>query len=516
MNQQLIDYIKKARTRGLHDDVILQALTGAGWQSSDVSAALSVAPTEEKIVPRPNQKQPIPVLPILVGILLLCIGSAVGYYLFRQKSDASPRVSDYLPKGSPTAAPKAEGPMVLAYVSRSTEASAASAVQVRFYDVAHNVPLPPIAEIDAVPSKVIELGHWSSDGRYLPILVLSDNNHYTQVPALSTIYLYDAATNAVRQIHSVQNPTYSKETWMIGPFAISQRWSRDGQMVVDSVPNGTGQETNTYVSMDGTVSSRVTDRGVLEANDSLMVKLMLVSPVQPLEVSSISVRGVSTSVRPKGQVVGVIGNKLVSLLQPTGPILSISDSGVASASNYLKFQQAVQEWQKEGLTQEQIAQKTYNLIKPVQDHILYFTDITTGAVVSHINFPSDQWITTTAQVVPGTEEVMLRQENRSAPPTIERYLVTDPSQKDGYRVLFEQPEDRAASNLIAEERMYSESDFSLTADGNWLAEYKGNAGAGTTASNIYLRNIKSGQEIPVCLYCSDLRVFDPTVLTAVY
>lgn len=90
MNQELQDYIKKAKENGLGDEQIKQELLKAGWQEQDINLALSESrsfqvPNPESYSEEAGRKKPsklATIILVVAPIILIIAGGALAYNYF--------------------------------------------------------------------------------------------------------------------------------------------------------------------------------------------------------------------------------------------------------------------------------------------------------------------------------------------------------------------------------------------------------------------------------------------------
>ena len=100
INQQLQDYIVKARQHGMSDDDIRKSLLDVGWQEPDVNECFNFSPSPNRATFFTKKK----ILIITLGlslILIIVTGTIIYLYLYRsviQKQAQSNLLPTYLPQ----------------------------------------------------------------------------------------------------------------------------------------------------------------------------------------------------------------------------------------------------------------------------------------------------------------------------------------------------------------------------------------------------------------------------------
>jgi hypothetical protein len=105
MNQELQDYIKKARGSGMNDEQIKQELLKAGWKAQDINpefggiSALIPTPIAPKVetfseTTEPKNKSKLPTIALIVVIAVLLIAGGVLGYNYLIKPSAPKNVAD--------------------------------------------------------------------------------------------------------------------------------------------------------------------------------------------------------------------------------------------------------------------------------------------------------------------------------------------------------------------------------------------------------------------------------------
>lgn len=426
-----------------------------------------------------------PFILLLVAVLVL-MGTAIflWWYLSRHES---PVVTLSLPL--PTQKPRAVIPEALVAFTVYHEASSSSLV---LYDITQKREITLDSPLSTERDGLVNLGPWSPDGRYLPILIIRDSS----LP--NPIYLYDSMDGQARKI--IDTRSVPDLLSSVTSFNYLSRWLQNDILVFNLRAS---PEENTdelvLISSTGHVSRVSRPSKLIRGNRRLEISSPLAtdSATQLVATRHMKLDGNEITFDFKGEVVGVLNETLVTLESPEQPdLLQLNENRSFTAS----LKQAATEIEAEQLLEQ--------ALRPTGDWQLHFYQITDGGLTHSRSLADDSWLTIGAQIRPKRDTILIHQQDKQLPPFNSRYIEIDPKKVDERRLIAE------GTGETDDERTYGNS-FYLSADGGWLIGYapSENPPVYPLGKTIVAWQIDSGEKLILCEdACDQVRVFNPETL----
>lgn len=477
--------------------------------------------------PAPPMHTPVPkMLFIVIGVLLvfLLVGGAA-FFVFRGKQEKDLPTSKQQPTEQPLNTDNPTGVVdnnLVVFLQRETPASKAADL-LFVYDLKQNKSLSPLPEFSEDEERLLLLGNWSPDGKYLPILKLLPEQREKQA-----LYLYDATSHTVKKLYTPSSDDY----WAATGFDYATTWLDSKTLMVAHSPS-TDTKTNTIttISLSGKKDTRsVPSSGQTISIHTLNKSLQAIyqrsigTTAAELTLIDLLIDGKASPAKPQGNLVGIIKNTLVTLEIPKPK--QIFDSSQPELNFDPKLVEEMSKLESQNLTEEEKRDRMLTLLEGSGDTTLIFTDIFSGKEVRRIPLTDPNWKTLTVAIDPSKTFLVAHQADRTVYPKKERYIQIQPESQLKHRLLFDR-------SVIGENIYYSGRRltgggvFAMSADNSWLvtltadpipSESLSDSAFGFSEiagkTNISAFFLKSGKVLNICQKdCADFRVYNPQMLT---
>jgi hypothetical protein len=337
------------------------------------------------------------------------------------------------------------------------------------------------------------VGQWSPDGRYLPIVASSWIGDSFQ-DGESYFFFYDSVANdLIEAVHAASNNTLDNRWMDIGYLDFTGSWITNTDFFVNfNYSKYTSQKLIeiTYLNVSGAISTKI----IPETNSPNVEGIQMTSRSNKLEYKSKSTTltpstfyGISYEGKKyvpnlvNNQPIGVLDENLVTLYTPRG-------------LNFLTDAEKFKDLEK--LSPEEQLQKSTDLLLPKGQDKLIFSD-STGKLVKEIQLPYTDWKSEDV-VILDDSRIIVYQSERAIAPTKERYLTISKDEK--VDVLYE----RAIPSSLKEKASFSDIKILLTNNQSHL--YLSDV---DSRNSISILDISTKTISPFCTNCSGLKVNNP-------
>ncbi len=535
MNQQLIDFIQKAKSLSETDLEITSSLLSAGWKQQDISAAFeyvqknsnvsqNFSTTDEpdplKVTQPPEEKKAKPnkltITLFTLGLLfVVTISGFFIYFKFFKKTPLGPNIKDSEEKpyqtsetiGQPNAIESTHS--IIAFTTSKKDNPASAVV---FYDrqQKEKLPLPQVIQEDN--NFMFLLGPWSPSGQYLPILAFTGP---ATEESYVNLYFYDSQKLEAKKIYS--SPRNEENfVWASTSFNFLSAWMDDTRLVVNNVRDPQKESaTLTYVTTDGEIKTMQQSDELKRANDQLE---HTVTTRPSIHTESITVGSVTLDFVLEGEVVGVVDGMLAVLEKPKSISVIVDDAGNAASPQDLEyFEEEMEKLEKQGLSEEELSKKTLELIEPKGKTILSLYNLKDGKVNREVNLTDGTWQVQSILVHPSEKFLIAHQTDKRHLPSKQRFVVITPSENPNTRTIFEEDLPKSSNPNYLSSLMFQENSFFLSSDGDWIIGMRGSNVDNPQNSTIYMKNIITQEESLICSNnCWDVRTYCPLCLQTVY
>ncbi|MDO8497109.1 MAG: hypothetical protein Q7S61_01005 [bacterium] len=382
---------------------------------------------------------------------------------------------------------------VIAYVKNTTS----EVSSLHFYSLNKKTEEKGIVELKQDTKSLIQLGSWSPDGRYLPVLALV-NLDKEQKDKRIILYLYDSQLLTYKVIYD--SPVDGDNLDWVSIFGFSTYWKDSNAYILHSKSDtNSATQILTYITIDGKMQTEKAPSGFIERNSQMSYS---VSNKQTID--SVTVGNTVVKLQTNGSINGVVDGKIALLNVPRGPNIGIDDGGnTANTTDYQMIQKEMDKLEKQGLSEEELQKKVVDLLEPKGETTLKLYDLK-GQLIQTINLTESTWYTQSALVEPSQQSLIAHQTSGYFKPEKERFILITPSELNKIKILFERSYERTPNSLT------QGISFFLSNDGNWIISMRGSYIDDPKTSTVYLKNIITGEEKVICdTYCFDFKVYYP-------
>lgn len=492
---KITEYINKARSLGNTDDQIKQTLLNNGWQASIINPYFTSLPpvVNNKV----NSKKHFLTF-FIIAIICLIVSGGIFAGVMKYKNDSKIK-SNAANKQSPSSINIEQSTQkvpndkseLLAFIQNKNSSSSAnsSESEVKFYDLNKRTFLPSDPQLPSLINSMYDLGQWSPNGIYLPILTIRASGEP------EPFFLFDSISKISKKIYTFQDNLDSKYGGFSTTFWLNNRWLNDSHLVFYREDLSKPSPKEFIIDTNGTISEQAREKGYVLQNTSLTVTENVSSG--PATLKSLLIDGVRFPGSVKGRVVGLIGNDLISLESPYLPNMQdfSQDPELIKRMNDTKSESEIKKIVDEAM-------------KPKGNWILHFYDKKSGLETKIHEIKNDGWIVKNVQVRPVKKTILIALQEKATPPNSIRFLEIDPLNMT-YRKIGQTLEMTSFPGLSLSN---IDDYFNVSSDGNWLISYDGISTG--TDSGISSWHLNSGEKNVICeRSCSLIRAFNPEALT---
>ncbi|PIP56747.1 hypothetical protein COX05_01430 [candidate division WWE3 bacterium CG22_combo_CG10-13_8_21_14_all_39_12] len=499
MNQHILDYILEQKQSSFSDSQIVSALVSAGWNKDEVNKALESingGSSPEPMASKSSKSRAKLIISVLVAIIITGAG-VVGLFAF----GTLPENNEQLPVGT-----LHDVNPIIAYVESYPDDFAGNIV---FYDTQKQEKLPTDLVIEADANTLFQLGPWSPDGKYLPILGFYAPG---EEGGIVNLYLFDSKTRLAKRIYSDLRGE-DNFLWANPSFSFLSGWIDNDILVVSSNRSGLSAETSqlTYFTTYGEIGTKVEPYVYLQKSSQLTHS---VKSEVDTQIQTITLIDRELSFYPEGEIVGVVENKLVVLKKPEEIDLGFDfDGGTGGSQEWEDLELQINELAKQGVPQEDLDKMIRDFLEPQGETVLNLYNLETGEIDKVVALTDGPWQTQSVLVREEEPFLIAHQTDSAFLPTKERYVAIYVS--DPYRVemLYEGDLLQQSNHNFFNSLLTHGSSFGLSNEGNWIIGERGSRVDDPKNSSIFMLNIFTGEEVIVCSgYCSGVKVYNPLAL----
>lgn len=342
----------------------------------------------------------------------------------------------------------------------------------------------------------IQIGEWSPNGRYLPIIAYNfpNDNKISQV----SVFIYNAIEKSIKKIYE-SSPTEDYATVAIWETALEYGypWLDDEKLILENDRDFVNKFSDiTYITLSGELKKeRINnDYYYKQSNSRISVNYDFDSNSALPLINSVILDGKMLSFKPQDSIVGVLNNKLVTMKVPKGLDLRFDDYNVANENDQNTVNQEIERLKGLGLSDSEITSKLFEFIQPKGDTLIQLYDVNSGNILSSFDISQQgQWWTGGLLVHPDNKTLIAHQTDKMMLPTRERYVLIDPFAEQQISVLSD-------NNYYQGETggyfaLKKGSIFNLTNDGRWIISFRE---VTESDSSIYIKNIETLEERMIC------------------
>lgn len=522
LNDSLRQYIEKQRSTGISDEQINQDLLKAGWKQEDlkdvfVSKADHLQSVESSNFSKTTNRR-FPKVIIVFLLLMLVFSGAVFVFFFKGDFSRFYKNKNTVVTVSPT--PLSSTPISSSENLNSTIVFLKQIDQklnkVIFYDLATNQPLSPFPELTFNDNAFIQLGKWSTDGKYLPIFV---NYGPKDLPRDTLVlYLFNSSSQSLTKLLFFGPQDERREYyWTTYPLNTTSQWFDTTKLAYAEDISEKGKLIK-YVDLSGNLKEEIRPNLFQQKNAFFsysygieeLKHLVLGEPT----IATINL-GNSTyniNLEKDSTIISILHGKLVTLVKPR-PITPLN-LFAPTEEETKKLTEEQKKLEAEGLSELEI---TNRLLNPKGETTINLIDLQSQEISQKISLTEYPWNTMTIQIHPSESFLIAHQtEGAPLPGNKERLLkinLQDPSQKStlSSRTLVTTP------NLATYDIGLQGVSFFITADGNSIITYEENFDGSAIIESIVSREISTGKLTKICDdECGSLRVYNPLQLLLTY
>jgi len=544
-NPQLIDYIVKSREISKTDKEIQESLLKVGWEFSDIEEAFKEATPEETIEedieetqseteePKEEEKiseeeikseEPVEVtteseeeevitttntpeisseiftspqeikpaeeakevtkiqpkkqskskLFIIILVIILVIIGTLGAIIYLKPNLINiSSLKDFFKKGQPGTeiTKNNEQPAIITtnkntIMAYTTKNEADGKMELFFYDTQTQQALPQDSVIQADNNSAFEIGPWSPTGQYLPILgsKISPNKEINL-----SLYLYDSQKKAATKIYDSKHITKTTSTIKLPnnfKMETNAQWIDNTKLkIMEDTSNTISTRVSTYITPEGKIDKIEQPKNINVVLNNITYKI---NSLTGTLIDTIKIGTSEIKVQPKegSYIIGTINDSLVIL-----------EKMVLDSKN-----------------------KT----------VLNFYSINDSGLVKTIDLTDTLWGTQSILIDPTQKYLIAQQTNSDLKPTQERYIQINPEEASNINLIFGQDISTEYPATKEPSLLKNLKNFYLSNDGEWIIGTRKYANIITAGSDIYMKNIKTGEENIICSNnCSSISVYYP-------
>ena len=444
----------------------------------------------------------------LVVVLLLVGLGAASVFAYSQYKNTTSKKEDQPGTRSESGQPSvSEDNLTIVFVE-STGLSENND-RVVFYDAKTQTKLKDIADF-ITPNRIYSLGPWSPSGRYLPIHVTALLNKQTgEDSGELSLYMYDSKQHVARKIYTGNESEGYEKTIIYSQVNLGSGWldeEKFGYQYDRDIEKG--ELTIKYITRNGVMGETTMADTIKVKNNLLTVEYLGVSRTD----KKIYINGKEVDVKPEGEIVGAIGNNIISLkkAEPKYDLGNLWEGEIDPALE-AKFK----EIESSDLSEEEKSQKMLELLQPEGSSMIYLTNVDTGRIEKTTPLSGKPWIVQSAQIHPIEPFLLIHETDRELLPEKHRILKISLQNPENKEVLVS--EDTASGSSFAGSLLEEGVSFHITADGNWIVYYEDRDTQEPFNRNIVMVSLSTKEKRIICsAYCQWYKVYNPTQLTAGY
>lgn len=451
-----------------------------------------------------------PLFKFLVAVLLLVGLGAVSVFAYSQYKNTTSKKEDQPETRSESKPPSvsvSEGNLTIVFVESTGPSE--NDDRVVFYDAKTQTKLGDIADF-IKPNRIYSLGPWSPSGRYLPIHVTALLNKQTgEDSGELLLYMYDSKQHVARKIYTGNESEGYEKTIIYSQVNLGSGWLDEGKFGYQhDRDTEKGEVTVKYITRDGVMGETTIVDTIKVKNDLLTVEYLGV----PRTDKKIYINGKEVDVKPEGEIVGAIGNNIVSLkkAEPKYDLGNLWEGEIDPA-----LEARFREIESSNLSEEEKSQKVLELLQPEGFSTIYLTNIDTGGIEKTIPLSEKLWIVQSAQIHPTEPFLLIHETDRELLPEKHRILKISLQNPENKEALVS--EGVTSGNSFAGSLLEEGVSFHITADGNWIVYYEDRDTREPFDRNIVMVSLSTKEKRIICsAYCQWYKVYNPTQLTAGY
>lgn len=398
---------------------------------------------------------------------------------------------------------------IIAYIESYPESYAGNVV---FYDTQKKEKLSPAPLLSQEADSLFQMGIWSPNGQYLPILEIV--NPGTD-DSIVNVYIFDSQERELKRIYS--SPKSEENIVWAGTFSFLSGWIDDSKLVVVSDRNTNESTTTlTYLTLDGALNT-VQQPDVFKRVSSQLISTSAFN--FGISQETISVGATTLNFIPEGTIVGIVEDKLVVLKKPDSLFLGMDFEGGTTANNeeWNNFEAELKKLEEQGMSQEELSLRVRDFLEPKGETVINFYNIVTGVIENTISLTDGTWQTVSVLVHPSEKIIIAHQTDNDLFPSKERFIKIQMGKNPNIKALFENDLTLEHNNNFSGRLLTQGNSFYLSNDGNWIIGERGSIVNDPQHSAVFMHNVETGEEIIVCSeYCSDIRVYYPLSLQRRY
>lgn len=389
------------------------------------------------------------------------------------------------------AAPSA--PSLIAFVEDQSDETANNiSRQIRVYDLSKRKLIEVDQSLTANNDGLPWIGPLSPDGKYLPV--------YYVHPGKRPLFFYNLQDNkAIKLLENIESGGSPNDTFWLDnqtfAYDIEYHYKTKDDNVL--VVNQKGEQSKIPLPSPNPASRP----SLIFANSRISASYPILD-ILPSEQAQVTIDGTSLPGNPKGLVVGLSDNFLVTLESPARSSAPLEDI-MPKVSPQTTEQEA----------QDALAKA----FQPKGNWLLNFYKLPEGKLEKSIIAQDPGWVVKSALIRPNKNTIIIHQQDKIVFPSFSRYTEVDPKQPNQRKIISEEAGTSALSNIISG----GNNTFEITQDGTWLIGLQPSGSKSTLGENliqIIAWNIDTKEKVVICqkekINCVYLRVYNPLELRA--
>ncbi len=488
-NESLKSIINDLRKIGQTDEQIKTGFVAKGWPENQIEQLMDSIPSENLPIKRDNRTY------IIVGSsLLLFFISILLFFLFRNFGSNSPTInsdsarlenrsdikSETGESSAQTQQSLAPGVNLIAYTISGDQTE-----QVEIYDTSthQHVSLPQELHDPEVMS--YEIGPWSPNGLYLPILT---NSTARKPPRKSMLYFYVANNNTILKVAEKIDPDYTNDPWAFSKMSYATAWSDEVTFAYDTEAKNDGILAK-YVKKDGRKGEdfypgrsvyhfeRYSYKPGIGTFIDKQAGLYIDNAVEPFSLP--------------GNFLGIFGNEVISYRQPNSADLYqfVNNEWVLKP----EIKEKADKIRNSSMSEAEKVGAAMVLARPTDPSKVYATDINSKNS-KEIFSQGPEWNIFSVRYIPVINSVILHYTDHDIYPTRERVVTINLAESNRSQELIIR-DVKGLFELPGTQAMETGYSFSVTPDGQWVVLVLGDF---IKTNTIDIVNVKTKERKTIC------------------
>lgn len=485
LKEIIIDLKKIGQT----NEQIKAGFMAKGWPENQIQLLLDSMPAN--IPPVTNNKKEF-IIGVIAFFLLLISTAAfflvqnVGSNSHKINTNAStPKKISNIKSESITASVKTQqatspGLNLIAYIVSQNDIE-----QVEIYDTTTHQNIAVPKELHDLEVSIYQIGPWSPNGTYLPILTHSDPR---KSPRKMMMYFYDAIHNSVVKVAEKTDPDYTNDPWAFSAMSYANAWldeetfaysteaKKDGILAKYINQNGEKGE-NYYPGKSVYHFERYSYKPGIGSLTDQLAGLYIDNATEPFKLP--------------GLFLGMYGNEAISYKQPDA--MDLYQYGSNGWELKPEIKEEADKIRNSSMSEPEKVVAAMELAKPKDPSKVYATDINSKKT-KELFSQTPEWYMFSARFIPITDSVILHLTDHSTYPTKERVVTINLAESDRSQELITR-DVQGLYELPGNQFLETGYSFSVTHDGQWVVLVLGDL---IKTNTIDIVNVNTKERKTIC------------------